>query len=340
MGAYRALLLLGVSLGTVFSAFDRAAAKVPDPLDVTLPDPLFSVDYKQFCPKPGATPDKNFLARAIVSNYKISLSLLDWDDTGIGKEEFRLAVSAPLCLLYNKSDAQIAKCSESKDADAQGNISGDMNKYLELGKAKGPVFNLVFKDGRVQAVYSGNAQSSSFHVRDKSKTINPGQETATLAEQFFATSPKFYALACIAKAGSTDPQAPPPPPSDFPPPPPQPISDGKVSPDASAPVRLRGTTADLAISRDQAADFKNASSAKIAITNDNDAHKNTFEGHMALGYAIPLTEKGGVDYQGIPYFKLDRSYVGGSGSPKTAANVDNVGFGFQQNVLFPIKGIY
>ena len=341
MRARRVLLSLCVSLGTAFAAVDRAAAaKAPDPLDVTLPDPLFSVDYKQFCPQPGVTPDKKVLARAIVSSYKISLSLLEWNETGIGKEEYRMAVSAPLCLLPNKSDAQIAKCANTKDADAQGNISGDMNKYLDLGKAKGPIFNLVFKDGRVQAVYKDNAQLSSYQVRDKSKYIKPGQETATLAEQFFATSPTFYTLTCLAKADAGDAQAPPPStPSGFPPPP-QPISDGKTSPDALSPVRLRGTTADLAISRDQAADFKNASSAKIAITNDNEAHKNTFEGHMALGYAIPLTEKNGVDYQGIPYFKLDRSYVGGSGAPKTATNVDNVGFGFQQNILFPINGIY
>lgn len=322
-----------------FLAFDHARA-APGPLNVPLSDNLAGANFKQFCPTPEKSPTSLYvLERAIVSSYKIPLAFLDWNDNGIGSNEFRLAVSTVMCV-NAKTPAQIAKCftkdkNYTPDATAQLNIVRDINLALTAGLSKGPEFDLQFKDGLLHVKHLRNA--SVFQIRDRS-TIRTSDEVPTPAQEFFSSDGNYYAMTCKAKPSSPKIQPPVPLPGA-----PVPLSaeDAKLSNEIVLNnIRLRGSTADLAVSRDQDADFKNVSSATLSITNDNEAHTSTFDSHLALGYALPPTEMGKTHFQGIPYFKMDRSYIGGTGSSKTANNVDNVGFGLQENVLFPIEGIY
>lgn len=321
-------------------AATNAGAATGDPLGVSLPDKLAGADFKQFCPVLGKAPKSLYLMeRAIVASYQLPLALIDWNDTGVGMDEIHAAVSTVLCDLP-RTAAQVAKCRTKEnrstpDANAQATAVNEIDDALARGLAKGAVFNLEFKDGDLHVEY--RASGSAFNLRDRA-AIKPGEEGASRPEAFFSSGGKYYTMTCIAKPKAVvPPPAPPPPGSPIPPS----ESDAKLSRDiVFSPIRLRGSTTDLAVSRDQDSDFKSASSATLSITNDNEAHTSKFDSHLAVGYALPQGSIAGADVLSIPYFKMDRSYTGGSGSSKTATNVDNIGVGLQENAIFPINGMY
>jgi hypothetical protein len=160
----------------------------------------------------------------------------------------------------------------------------------------------------------------------------------TLAEELFSPSGEYFELTCVAK-DKTIPPATPSRPSDQPAPPS--AEDAKIAQKLiTNRLRLRGGPDDLTASRENADDFKSASSATLSINNDNYSHKNTFDGRFAIGYAFPSPAIGNADLLTIPYVKLERNYTSGTGAPKSASNVENVGFGIQENILFPVNGIY
>ena len=340
----RVLVSGGSLILAVCQTLNSADAAVSDPLRVDLPKNLAAADFKKFCPDLNTEPPNLYiLERSIVSSYPISLSLLDWNDNGVGPSEIHQAASSVLCLTV-KTPSQASKCyanikerNFNADANAQANIFNDVQGVLLAGMnlKKGPTFNLYFKDGILQVTHKANA--SAFNTRDR-LFIGSGNEAATPPEEFFESHRQYYAMKCMALPKEPVVSAPPTEPGA-----PVPLSgnDVKLSQDkVLAPLRIRGTTSDLAISRDQDSDFKGVSSATLSITNDNEAHKSTFDGHLAAGYALPPMEVSKVHILSIPYFKMDRTYTAGLGSSKTATNVDNIGFGVQENLLFPINGLF
>jgi hypothetical protein len=60
---------------------------------------LRKLDTKRFCPAAGGVVDQNELARAIIDAYKISQSLIDWNNShNIGPDENKRALTEDLCL--------------------------------------------------------------------------------------------------------------------------------------------------------------------------------------------------------------------------------------------------
>src|SRR6185437_10499218 len=190
MCAYRRVLLLSSIIASALFQ-NSARAAVGDPLDITLPDKLAAANFKQFCPTLGLSPSP-LLARAIVDSYNVSRAFVDWNDTGSeGPNEYRAMVSTDLCA--NATAAKLAEKCIGQDkrltaeAVAQADISRTINNRLEAGLKVGSTFNLVFKGGRLQVTHRGSPNASAFNVRSR-ENVAPGQESATLAEQLFATS--------------------------------------------------------------------------------------------------------------------------------------------------------
>src|SRR6476659_8349173 len=55
------------------------------------------LDPKQICPREGQAFSKYAFARAIITQYSIPVDILDWNDSGIGYDEYAQALAVFRC---------------------------------------------------------------------------------------------------------------------------------------------------------------------------------------------------------------------------------------------------
>jgi hypothetical protein len=314
------------------------------------------LDVAQVCPAAGPV-SRAVLARSILKSHSISIDMIDWNNTGIGTEQYVHAVSRVLCERTPLTDAQQKLCfgegksppgggkPPSGDSIAQGALVFDLNSTLgPLVPAAGPHKDFTIELGKATLEFHAlPVAQSDEQIRTRTAPNAPA------VEKVFGTDPKYFDITCKLKdstaapgnksAGKGN----------------SPSKNGAVqSPGAVGSTslvskaafdaftdhfRLRGKPEDLGIGRDSDA-FAGASSATLSTVNDVAAQKNTFDAHMTLGYYATPLDFSGATLESVPFLQYDRSYVDGGKAPPNSSNVNNIGLGIQERFTFPVAGVY
>jgi hypothetical protein len=297
------------------------------------------LDANQFCSADKGPASKYLLARALLDQFQVPASIIDWNNTGINSEGYERAVSKIYCdrspdanahadICYTDSDNsnQHGQKPPTKGATNQRTLVQVFDSIIGDAAAKSSTFTIQAKGWKLQFKKTHDAtliEQRKSVLRDSDGTLSP-------AGQVFSEDPSFYDITCLKNKLATKPSNPP------------------VGSDQGAPVanandakmaqeiifshfRLRGTASDLTIPQGSDA-FKGASSASLAASNDGIAQKNTFDVHIAAGYVLPIIQDNGLTFNSVPYLKYDRDYVAGANTSKSSSNVNNIGAGLLEQV--------
>jgi hypothetical protein len=306
-----------------------------------VPPTLKSLDIQKIC---AGTNPRYLLARTIVQAYKISEDLIDWTDNPNDDQRYSRVVTEALCA-GNLTKAQTGKCISpdstdippyTDDAKTQIRMVTDVNTLFEGLQKGGPDFEL--KDKKSVLHFHRARAVSALDIKREPRL---GDANASLPSQIFSEDPVFFELSCsaapvvAAPGGGHNPPAPASAPGNAPG-----SAPGNAPQQASAATifdrfRLRAKSDDLWTGRDDPA-FSSLSGASLTTVNDAIAGKNTFDVHLALGYALPAWQNGAAVLDSIPYIQYDRSYVDGSMAPPKSSNVNNIGTGLQERFTFPV----
>jgi hypothetical protein len=309
---------------------------------------LRKLDGKQFCSVPGGPASKQLLARAIIKSYKIPVDLIDWNDTGIGYEQYAQAVSKFLCGSPVNSE-QAKKCFSpdigpngmkllTSDAANQEQMVQEVNNALRQAAAGRDDFDLVLT--KITLRFHRTKPATALDVQ-KQPILAIGNDIS-LTAQVFSSDPVFFEVTCVAPTKETSGTVSPSLPSSSGPP----TAPGATPPGSPGQsfvdrIRVRAKSDDLWVPRDADA-FAGLPSASLAIVNDNIAKKNTFDLHLTVGYVLPAWQLGSGDVvlEAIPFVKYDRDFISGPNAPLKASNINNVAFGLQENLTFPLASTF
>ena len=309
---------------------------------------LKAVDGRQICPVPSAPVSKYLLARTIIDAYKVPSGFVDWNDTGTtGQADYTRAVTQHLCKDIGTGDqnpSHAAKCQvlgddgkpklsfgqpqPTADADNQARMVTQVEDLIEASAGKSHGFPLTI--GKLKLLVEWHRDATALDANQQPSLLDNGDPS--LAAQVF--SDNQYTITCAPKSDQSA-SSPPAPPAG---------SDRSPGGPAAAKtllssdrIRIRSKADDLWVSRDLDA-FTSLQSATFGVVTDAVASKNTFDAHVAVGYALPSWQVGsGATYlDSIPYFQYDRSYVDGGGAPKNPTDVNNIAVGSQERLVFRV----
>jgi hypothetical protein len=318
-------------------AFQRHASAAGTPLGFE------NLDVGQICPQSGPV-SKYLLARSILKSHSIPIDMIEWNNNGIGAEQYVQAVSKVLCKLP-LNPAQKKMCfgdGVTPTGDPTPTADNVNQSALVLGlnatlkpfiPDKGPHKDFDIEIGKATLHFQASAVAGSDEQR-----LNMLATNTPPVEKVFSTDPKYYDITCKLKGkdpaqpGSPAPVATNVPKGD------QTLTIPKLQAIADS-FRLRGKPEDLGVGRDSDA-FAGVSSATLSTVNDLAAQKNTFDAHMTLGYFSSPIDQQGITLASTPFLQYDRDYVDGGKAPPNSSNVNNIGFGIQEQLTFPIGGMY
>jgi hypothetical protein len=317
-----------------------------------VPPKLKGLDAKQICPIPGGPASRFLLARAIIESYKIPYSFVDWDNTGtIGHSELARAVSKYLCHeVASGADTNpdhIKKCvvtddkgkptirvggkpSVTADAFNWDGMVTDINYVLKQAAA-GNAEDFTLTLGKLPLAFHRDHKASRLDAQQQSLLIEDGQ--LSLAAEVFSEAPVYYDISCPAAAPAQPSMSA------------MPGQSGTGGPSVAASpnlssdrFRIRAKPEDLPVGRDQDT-FAGLATATFAVQNDVIAQKNSFDVHGVLGYALTTLQLGAGDttLNTIPFVQYDRSYVDGGKAPPSSTSVNNLAFGLQERLVFPLS---
>jgi hypothetical protein len=325
-------------------AFPHRASAATTPLGFE------NLDIGQICPQSGPV-SKYLLARSLLKGHSIPIDMIDWNNTGIGTEQYVQAVTKVLCRLTPLNPAQKKMCfgdgttPEGQPPQTSDNVNqtalvlGLNSTLTPLIPMKGPHrgFDIVLGKATLHFLASPVAGSDE-------QRLNALAPNAPPVEKVFSSDPKYFDISCSltppAKPAPPGPVATngPPAATNAPKGDQPPLTAAKLQAIADS-FRLRGKPEDLGIGRDSDA-FAGVSSATLSTVNDLAAQKNTFDAHMTLGYFSTPIDQQGITLASTPFLQYDRDYVDGGKAPPNSSNVNNIGLGIQERLTFPVGGIY
>ena len=267
--------------------------------------------------------------------------MIDWNNTGIGTEQYIQAVTKVLCVLpLNPAQKKLCFGDGTTPTGLPPQTPDNVNQTaLVLGlngtltpliPMKGPHRDFDIVLGKATLHFLASPVAGSDEQR-----LNVLAPNAPPVEKVFSSDPKYFDITCSLKpppkpapsgpvATNGPPAAPNVPKGDQPP-----LTPAKLQAIADS-FRLRGKPEDLG----------GVSSATLVTVNDLAAQKNTFDAHMTLGYFSTPIDQQGITLASTPFLQYDRDYVDGGKAPPNSSNVNNIGFGIQERLTFPVAGIY